>query len=85
MLQADGRPAGGAKIQILKLPDYAITGIDANSDAAGHFSFTAMDGFDYSITAIGIGERPVSSAELDFSLRNSPRFITLVLDRLNQN
>jgi hypothetical protein len=85
VLQADGRPAGGAKIQILKLPDYAITGIDANSDAAGHFSFTAMDGFDYSITAIGIGERPASSAELDFSLRNSPRFITLVLDRLNQN
>src|SRR5580698_7006460 len=46
-LLADGNPAEGARIQISKLPDYAIVGMDSNSDAFGYFSFTAMAGLDY--------------------------------------
>lgn len=85
VLLADGGPAEGARIQILKLPGYGIVGMDASFDGAGHFSLTAMEGLEYSLTAMGIGERPLTSAELRFSLRNGPQFITLVLDRLNQN
>ena len=81
VLLGDGKPAEGARVQITKLPEYGFVGMDPRADASGHFSFTAMEGLDYSIVAIGIGERPLKSDELHFSLRKSRRQIVLVLNR----
>jgi len=80
VLLPDGKPAEGARVQIWLLPDNAITGNDATTDAAGYFSFTPMEGLEYRLTAISGGEHPLTSEALHFSLNKGPRFITLVLD-----
>jgi hypothetical protein len=80
VLLPDGKPAEGARVQIWLLPDNAVTGNDATTDAAGYFSFTAMGGLEYSLTAIGRGEHPLTSEALHYSRNSGPHFITLLLD-----
>jgi len=79
VLLPDRVPAKGVRVQILKLPDNAIVGNDS-TDEAGHFSFTAMEGLEYSLTGIVIGEHSRRSKALHFSLAKGPHSITLVLD-----
>jgi len=81
---ADGRPAQGVHVLITALPDNSIAIDDQNmpeTDADGHFSFTALEGFDYSLHAIQSGTKPWHSAEVLFSLNNGQYLITLVMDR----
>jgi Carboxypeptidase regulatory-like domain len=77
----DGKPVEGARIWILHLPDHGVTDADAITDAAGHFSFRAMDGIEYCLTALGSGEQPLRSRELHTALGEQPGPITLVLER----
>lgn len=76
---SDGKPAVGALIDVFKLPEEQICG-HAFSDEAGHFSFTAMEGLEYSLTASQSGENPLTSRTLQFSLGKGPQPLTLVLD-----
>jgi hypothetical protein len=78
VLLSDGNPAVGAHVRILKLPDYAVTGNDAVADMDGHFSFTALEGLEYSLTATSIGKPTLNSDSLHFSLDKGPQSITLV-------
>jgi hypothetical protein len=71
----------GARIWILHLPDHGVTDADAITDSAGHFSFRAMDGIEYCLTALGSGEQPLRSRELHTALGEQPGPITLVLER----
>ena len=84
VLSPDGKPAPGARVFIVALPENAITGDDTNrpeTDAAGRFAFTAFEGIEYRLNAHTDGERWQHSADLRFSLAKEPPFITLVLDR----
>jgi hypothetical protein len=80
VLLPNGKPAVGARVQILKLPENAITGNDVTADAAGHFSFTALEGLEYSLSAITTGEPRLDSEAVNVSLGKGPRSITLVLN-----
>jgi hypothetical protein len=84
VLTGDGKPAQGVQVLITVLPDNDIAGDDENrpqTDADGHFSFTALEGFEYRLNAIQSGARPSHSAEVHFDFDSGQRFITLVLDR----
>ncbi len=76
----DGKPPVGARVQILKLPDNAITDYNPTVDAAGRFSFAAMEGLEYSLTAIGAGSPAVFSAPVHVSAGKGPQPVILVLD-----
>ncbi len=82
VLSADGKPVPGARVYIDALPDNGITGDNENlpeTDANGSFAFTALEGFEYSLSATAGGDRPMHSAALRFSLAKGPQPITLVL------
>lgn len=80
VLLPDGKPAVGVRIQILKLPENAITDYDSTVDAAGRFSFAAMEGLEYSLTAIGTGSSRMASAPVHVSAGKGPQPVILVLD-----
>lgn len=77
---ADGAPASGARVQILKLPEQAITSHDAICDENGQFSFKALEGLEYSLTAVSPRNRDLTSAPRAVSINNELGVITLVLD-----
>ena len=81
-LAADGKPVPGARVHIEALPDNGITGDNENTpetDARGNFAFTALEGFEYSLRAMG-NEMWTHSPDVSFSLKAGPQFITLVLE-----
>jgi hypothetical protein len=80
VLLPNGKPAVGARVQILKPPENALTGNDVTADAAGHFSFTALEGLEYSLSAITTGEPWLDSEAVNVSLGKGPRSITLLLN-----
>jgi len=83
----DGTPASGVQVTILALPDNNYVDDNSNrphTDEAGHFSFTALEGIEYKINAVlyGLyGARSLHSADLSFSLSDSPVSLRLILDR----
>src|ERR1017187_1448165 len=84
VLTADGSPAPEAQVFIEVLPDNSIAGDDENrprTDAAGHFSFTALAGFEYRLRATIDGNRRLHSPDANFSLKTESRFITILVDR----
>jgi hypothetical protein len=84
VLGADGKPVAGAQVMVRALPDNSIGEDDENrpkTNAAGRFSFTAVDGFDYRISANTDTELWLHSATVPYSVAQGPEFITLVLDR----
>jgi hypothetical protein len=66
-----------AWIAIFRQPDNAIVGQVPVTDAAGNFSFTALEGFEYNLIALQ-GEK--SSEGVPFSLGKGPEVVRLVLD-----
>ena len=82
-LFADGRPAAGVRIQIDVPPDNLITEEEDEpvTDTSGHFSFTALEGYEYRISAFTYSLPIVHSAEESFSLAQGHRFVTLLLDQ----
>jgi len=84
VLGSDGKPASGVRVAITALPDNNISADDENrpqTDAYGHFSFIAIEGFDYSLSARQAGKTSWHSAELVYSGDKRQDSITLVLDR----
>lgn len=82
VLSSGGTPAPGAAVYIEALPDNTMDGGDENTpqaDAAGRFSFTAFEGFEYRLSAASSGE--LHSADLTFSLRQGTQFISILLER----
>ena len=63
---------------ILKLPENPITGENVITDATGHFSFTLMEGLEYSLTATS-KEEDLTSEVLPYSFSKGPQSLTLVL------
>lgn len=85
VLAPDGKPAAGTRVFIEALPDNDIGGDDEShpaTDAEGNFSFTALEGFEYRLTATDDKDFWTRSAAVTFSLKNGPDFITLTLDKV---
>ena len=83
VLAATGRPIAGVQVHIEALPENGIADNDQNrpiSDAEGKFSFTALEGFDYVISASS-DSLWMHSADSPFALGRGPQFITLQMDR----
>lgn len=83
VLSADGKPAPGARVHIEALPDNGITGDNENTpetDVRGNFSFTALEGFQYRLSAMG-NDIWTHSPDVSLSLKAGPQFITLVLEK----
>jgi hypothetical protein len=78
VLLPNGKPAESARVMVLKLPENAITGEDLITDAAGHFSFTPMEGLEYSLTATS-KEEDLTSETLPYSFSKGPHSLTLVM------
>lgn len=82
VLSADGTPAAGARVHIEALPDNGITGDDEDTpetDAQGNFVFTALEGFEYRLSATG-NDIWTHSPDVSFSLKSGPQFLTLILE-----
>ncbi len=82
VLSADGKPVAGARVHIEALPDNGITGDNENTpetDVRGNFAFTALEGFEYRLRAMG-NDIWTHSPDVSFSLKAGPPFITLVLE-----
>lgn len=80
----DGRPAKAVQVYITALPDKSIALNDENrpqTDTEGRFSFTALEGYSYRLTAMQSGSRFFHSADLHFNLNDGLRSVTLVCDR----
>jgi hypothetical protein len=80
----DGKPAKGVQVYIAALPDNNIAGNDENrpvTDAEGRFSFTALEGYEYRLSAMQSGSRFFHSADVHFNLKNANSSLTLVGDR----
>lgn len=77
VVRPDGKPAEGARVEILRSSDYAVTGQMPTADATGHFSFVALDGYGYALIATQGGK---DSEGLFFSLDKGSQVIKLVLD-----
>jgi hypothetical protein len=78
VLLPDGKPAEGARVLVVKLPENAITGENVITDATGHFSFTLMEGLEYGLTATS-KEADLTSEALPYSSSKGPHSLTLVL------
>lgn len=84
VLLPDGKPAKGARVDVTVLPDpsgsHFAQGVSSNLvDAAGHFSFTAMERVDYSVTAAKTGVGWANSQPLRFPPGSGPKSIALTL------
>jgi hypothetical protein len=84
VLLPDGKPADRARIDIMYVvqPLGSHIGIrtpDPITDSAGHFSFAAMEGSEYSLTATKPGDLWLISDALLFSSSQGPQSITLTL------
>jgi hypothetical protein len=77
VVRPDGEPAAGARVELLRKSDNSISGEMPTADAAGHFLFRALEGFEYNLIAV---KEEKESDALPFSLDKGPQVIKLVLD-----
>jgi hypothetical protein len=80
----DGRPLSGVNVLIIALPDYSIAEDSENrplTDAEGNFSFTAVQGFQYRVSATVYGDHSLHSSDLTVSIADSANPLILRLDR----
>ena len=83
VLSATGEPLAGVQIHVVALPDNSIGDDDQNrpvSDAEGKFSFTALGGFEYRVSASS-DTLWMHAADFPFTLGRGPQFVSLRLDR----
>ncbi|MGA2272991.1 MAG: carboxypeptidase-like regulatory domain-containing protein [Bryobacteraceae bacterium] len=82
VLLRDGKPAKGARVTITVISGpFGVHNGYGNpiTDIAGHFSFTAMEGSNYSLTAAKTDEGWLVSDAIPFSLAEGSQSITLTL------
>lgn len=80
----DGKPAMGVEVFVAALPDNYIATSNENrpqTDGEGRFSFTALEGWEYKLSAYQYGTRSLHSEDLHFTLKDGPSSPTLVCDR----
>lgn len=84
VLTSDGKPAQGVQV-FITIPNNARAedsdGSPPRTDADGHFSFLALEGFEYALRATQFGTQPLHSAALSFTPGKGAHAIVLVLDR----
>jgi len=77
VLFPDGKPARFARVEIL--PQNFGRKAEPVADASGRFWFMAMEGFDYTLTAVVSNDAWVAADVKHFSAGKAPPFVTLVL------
>lgn len=82
LIRSAGEVGEQAWIAIFKQPDNAIVDQVPVTDAAGNFSFTALEGFEYNLLALQ-GEK--RSKEVPFSVGKGPQVVRVVLDDPQDN
>jgi len=81
VLLPDGRPAEGAKVRVLRLPDNEATDYAPITDSNGRFSVRLMESTDYSLEAFTRTEPELRSEPVDYSFKEGLRHIVLKLVR----
>jgi hypothetical protein len=83
LLSAAGEPIAGAGVLVQVPPDNTIANDNENrltTDESGSFSFVALEGFEYRVSAMGVGSDWRQSAEVSFTVQKDlPPLIRLVL------
>lgn len=77
VLFPDGKPAKFARVEIS--PQNFGRAAEPVADASGHFWFMAMEGFDYTLTAVVSNDAWVAADVRHFSAGKGPPFVTLSL------
>ena len=80
VLLMDGKPAVGARIDLWKLPENTIAAEGPTTDTNDRFSFTVLEGLEYSLTATSAGKTELTSEPLYCSLGKGPEFVTPLLN-----
>jgi hypothetical protein len=77
VLFPDGKPAKFARVEIT--PQNFGRAAEPVADASGRFWFMAMEGFDYTLTAVMSNDAWVAADVKHFSAGKAPPFVTLML------
>ncbi|HZU26634.1 MAG TPA: carboxypeptidase regulatory-like domain-containing protein [Bryobacteraceae bacterium] len=80
---ADGKPVPNIDV-IIQADNFTTAGDSEDmprTDEEGKFSFTAIEGFNYRLSAIPFGPAPVPSPEVTFTFANGNGPVTLILER----